>query len=422
MLLSILIFSFYLILFSWIITRISFFKSSGLSGYWLIFLFIAKIVAGAVYAWFYLQPGRIETSDTWRYFNESLAETDWLLRDPAGFFSDIFRHGYQSAGSLFEGENSYWNNLKTNIIIKLLAVCNVFTLKTYFANLVIFNFIFLFGPVALYKLAACKLQSKTPKLVLIATIFFIPSFLFWCSGVHKDGLIFTCLTLIIIFVYDQFNLRKVNIGKVVIAISSFLLLFFLRNFMAILLLPALLVWLLAAKFPRKGVLFAAIVYGAGLGLFFISSRIGLPDFPSYVIEKQGEFKQLEGGSQIVVPALENTIGSFVRFFPTAVDIAFLRPHPSEIQNASYIPAVAENFLLLMILLVAVVRHRKTVDNQLRAFHLFCICFSVSFLLLAGYTVTFSGAVVRYKASVLPLLFLPVIQGVDFWSRRDKSKD
>lgn len=422
MLPSILIFSFYLILFSWVITRIPFFRNSGLSGYWLIFLFFTKIAAGAVYAWFYLQPGRFETSDTWRYFNESLTETDWLLRDPGGFFSDIFRHGYASAGGLFEGENSYWNNLKTNIIIKLLAVCNVFTFKTYFSNLVIFNFIFLFGPVALYKLVAQKLKSKTPKLILIATIFFIPSFLFWCSGIHKDGLIFTCLILITIFTYDQYSLRKVNIRKALIALVCLLLLFFLRNFMAILLLPALLVWLLAVRFPRKGALFALIVYGIGLALFFISSQASFPDFPAYVIEKQAEFKQLEGGSQIAVPALQNTMVSFVRFFPTAVDIAFLRPHPSEINNLSYIPAVAENILLVVFLLIAIIRHKKAENDQLRAFYLFCICFSVSFLLIAGYTVTFSGAVMRYKASVLPLFFLPIIQGIDFFSKRSNRED
>jgi len=126
-------------------------------------------------------------SDTWRYFNESLKETDWLLRQPAAFVKDIFSSGYNAQSNLFTGKNSYWNDLKSNVIIKLMAVMNVFTLRHYYANVVLFNFLFFFGPVALYRVAIKKFTAN--KFFLIAAVFCIPSFLFWCSGAHKDGFI-----------------------------------------------------------------------------------------------------------------------------------------------------------------------------------------------------------------------------------------
>ncbi len=413
MLLSGLIFTFYLVLFCWLITTIPFFRRSGLSKHWLIILFIIKILAGAGYAWFYLQPGNYETSDTWRYFKLSLEETDWLMRDPAGFFSDLFHNGYAASGGLFAGEDSYWNDLKTNMIIKLLAICNLFSFKNYFTNIILFNFLFFFGPVALYRLVRQKLRSQTPKPVLIAVIFLIPSFLFWCSGVHKDGLIFSCLTLILYLSQEMYQQRKISFGKIVLAALLLLLLFSFRNFMAILLLPAILVWILILRFPKKAVLMAVSIYGTGILIFFLSPLIGLPDFPAFIVEKQNEFKQLEGTSQIAVPELENNVRSFLEFLPSAIDIGFLRPHPTEIDNKSYLPAVAENLMLTLIAIFFLLKTRQSTPKDLAAFNWFCLCFAISFLILAGYTVTFTGAIVRYRAVVLPLLFLPLVNGVSF---------
>src|SRR5690242_10670773 len=117
---TIIVFIFYVAFFNWLITSIPFIKKSGLLFSWIVCLFSLKLMAGLIYAWFYLQPAYYETSDTWNYFNASKAETDWLLKDPIGFFRDIFTYGYQNSGNLFMHTNSYWNDLKNTSVIKLL--------------------------------------------------------------------------------------------------------------------------------------------------------------------------------------------------------------------------------------------------------------------------------------------------------------
>src|SRR5207253_1683986 len=112
-----------------------------------------------------------------------------------------FTNGYEQTGNLFLHSNSYWNDLKSNVIIKFLALCNVVTFKNYFADIVLFNFMFFFGPVALYRLV--KQLFPINKQLLIVSVFLIPSFLFWCSGIHKDGIIFTCIALISFHFYRQ---------------------------------------------------------------------------------------------------------------------------------------------------------------------------------------------------------------------------
>ena len=113
-----------------------------------------------------------------------------------------------------------------------------------------------------------------------------------------------------------------------------------------------------------------------------------------------------------MPALENSFTSYIKFLPTAVDIAFFRPHITEINNKSYIPAAAEVLCLWLFAAGSLFIRKKSNNGPgQKAFIFFCICFAVSFLLLAGYTITFSGAIVRYRAVVLPFLFIPVVVGL-----------
>lgn len=405
---ALVIFIGYLVLFSWLVTRTRFFTKSGLYKAVLIGLFVLKVCAGVVYAWFYSLPQYIAGSDTWRFFEASKIETDFLLTKPFGFFADIFHYGYRDAGNIFNGQNSYWNDLKSNIVIKLLAICNVFTLKNYYANIIIFNYVFMFGPVAFYRVMQPAFKNK--RIQQVATIFLLPSFIFWCSGVHKDGLIFLALALLIFYFNQLLNSNRLHVKPLIICACCFVLLFALRNVTCMLLLPALLTWFLCVKFPRRKALCIAGIYGICIVLFFATSYITPAiNLPQYAAEKQQEFIILQGGSQIKVKPLQPTFIGFIQFLPTALDIALLRPHLSEMRNLSYIPAIAELFLLWFLTgLFLFSKKNYPADDKHIAMIIFCLCFTFSYLLLNGYIVTFSGAIVRYKSIVLPLLFCPLI--------------
>ncbi len=105
------------------------------------------------------------------------------------------------------------------------------------------------------------------------------------------------------------------------------------TFVLLLLLPAVITWYLCNRYQKKQFAIAASVYGVALMLFFISPAISHTiDFPAYILNKQNEFKALGGNSQLLLPVLAPNLAGFVKFFPYAFDIAFLRPHPTEITN------------------------------------------------------------------------------------------
>lgn len=392
------LFLLYLFLCILAISRIPFFTKAGLSKWVLPLLFIIKIGAGFAYAFFYKQQRYYQGSDTWRFYRQSLEETKWLKFDPWAFTKDLFTHGYSRTGNVFSGHDSYWNDLKSNIPIKLLAVMNVITFNSYYVAIVLFNMLFFFGLVALYRIMAS--EWKTDWKIPVIAIFLLPSTLFWCSGIHKDGLLLSASGLAIFFFYKMIK-DGVTVGRMLLVVTFVVIIFLLRSYVALALLPALLAWWISYKVPANKWKIWTGIYTAGIVLFFLAPLIvPTADFPGFIVNKQQEFKQLEGGSALEVVNLEPNFISFLRYLPSALDIAFLRPAPSEIKNLSYLPAILENAAIIFLVIYCIINYRRI---RFSPTALFLLLFAISFLMVAGYTITFSGAIVRYRSFALPFL-------------------
>ena len=407
------LFIFYLLLCATLIIKLKFFKNSGLTPQWLCLFFVVKILAGVAFGLFYKQPRYFATADTWRFYKQSLIEKDWLLHNPVQFGKDLFTYGYSNSGNVFSGNNSYWNDLKSNLIIKLLAVCNVLTNNSYFTNIILFNFLFLFGLVALLRVAQQELTL--PKWVLILAIFFIPGTLFWCSGIHKDGLILSATGLAIFWFYKIITSTTIHLKWVSGLFLSICLVLVFRSYVALALLPAMFSWWLTMRLKRNLLLVFGSVYFVGIALFFCSPFISSAvNFPEFLATKQHEFLLLSGGSALPVKSLEGNLTSFLKYMPTALDIAFLRPHVYEAKNVATLSALFELWMIGLLIIMAFIFPLKKQSNPFTFFLLF---FGLSLLIIAGYTVTLTGALVRYRSFVLPFIVLPILTFINFKATR-----
>src|SRR5207248_8235882 len=141
----------------------------------------------------------------WAYHYESLKEVSLLKTHPLDFFSDLFHNNYENGYSrFFSSENSWWNDLKGNFFIKILAFFNLLSFNSYYINVIFYSFLSLFGPIALFRVMADVYPAK--KIAVLLATFLIPSFLYWTSGLHKEGLIFTGLALVCFHFY--FGLKE----------------------------------------------------------------------------------------------------------------------------------------------------------------------------------------------------------------------
>ncbi len=373
-------------------------------------IFIIKIIAGFAFALFYKLPQYYATADTWRFYHLSLTETDWLLNDPLSFIKDLFSYGYDETGNIFSGSNSYWNDLKSNVLVKLIAVLNVITNKSYYTLIIFFNYFFLLGLVGLYRVFT--VYSSNRKVLLLIGIFFIPSTLFWCSGVHKDGFILSFTGLIIFFFSKVLNNKKYNLKAWIIIVTSLVVIFSLRNYVAFILIPALFCWWYSNKLPKATPWIFTLVYLMGIFLFFfLPTLVPTLNFPFFLANKQQEFLALSGGSAIYTNALQPNAFSFFKYLPTAIDMAFLRPHLTEGKGIAALLAFFETASAIIIFITYLIFPFKLkIPNP---FFWFLIIFGLSILIIAGYTITFSGAIVRYRSFILPFIITPLLLMIDY---------
>ena len=407
-----LLFALYLIVFAWLITKIKFFTRTGLSASQLVIVFLLKVMAGILYGWtgiYFIDM--IQMLDTWMYHKESLVEYQLLLSDPKLFVTSFFHSGYEFGygGSFFSTENSWWGNMPVNFLIKVLGVINFLSGGNYYINVVFYSFFTFWGPIALYR--EKKDAYPYSRVAVIIATFLLPSFIYWTSGIHKDGVLFTGIALVVYHFYFGLKESRFGIKRILVMLLGLLLILAIRNFVLVMLLPALFAWWLATKNVLKPFYTFVLVY-AFYALLFFTTKYMHPtlNFPAIVVAKQQQFLQLNGNSAVPTKILEPTIGSFITAAPNAISTSVLRPNIFDVGHFLSLAAVIENLFFLLLFVVFLLWHRKTSPNP---FGLFCLFFAFSLLLTIGYTVHFLGATVRYRSVVLPFLIIPMCAVIDW---------
>ncbi len=396
---GILYFTGFSFLFRWLNRR----KGKPADERWLIAAFVAKLAAGFAYGYVYAHY--FPVSDSWVYFKESLAEYQNLLTRPSAFFSTGIT--FNNLTDFFStADDAPWSNTGENLLIKLLAVFNVLSGGNYYINVIFFNALSFWGLYLIYFVAKRHIQKNG--LLIFCIVFFLPSCLFWNSGIDKDGLIVFFTGTLIYTVHYCITVKQTAM-QLVMCVLSFVFIFLLRNINALILLPAIAAWWISVKVvPARPYLAYLIIYSACIVFFFLS--LSFPskfNLPLKLAEKQHQFLTLEANTVLPLTPLKPTIKSYAEVLPQAVNHVFLRPYITEIKSPFHLMAFGEMILIITIILLAVLWGGKHMLRQLlQPFCLFLIMVSLGGLLITGYTVPFTGAIVRYKALYIVLLLLP----------------
>lgn len=226
---------FYALLFIFLIYRMNFFAVGGISKKKLVGLFILKLLAGfalwGIYN-FYYSSGDFNT-----YFSDSKILVRSILGTPHKHFSQAWNGNF--------GDVLYGNS---RFIIIVNAIIQLFSFGNFFVHLIFFNFFSFIGLTALYKVFAKHFPQK--KLALIIGIYFIPSVLFWSSGVLKEGLLIGALGLFIYF-SDFGLLKKHSCKNGFYILFFFIALCFIKMYVAFILIPLIITNIIISKTSSK---------------------------------------------------------------------------------------------------------------------------------------------------------------------------
>lgn len=406
-----LLFAIYLFAFCLLIRRIPFVRKTGLSNAAITIFFLVKVAVSVIVTFVYLNYTK--DSDIEVFHNFGLLEQNLLLTDPKEWVQNFFRAGYSTGyAGFFASKNSYWNNLSPNIIIKMLSLFNFISAKNLYINTLFFNFLVFLAPAALYRVFIHAFSPWRPALAFC--LFLLPSALIYTSIVHKDGLAFLAISMVIYHFY--FSLQRVfSLKSAIVALFFLLLVLALRNYVFLALLPAVFCWLMAAKRPRTAFFIFGGVYALLTIVIFTSPWLLPIDLMKVLTTRREVFNEISIDASTVLSAnsLEPTFSSFLAHLPRAVGNTFFRPQIFESISLLYLPFTIE--VVIFELGILLVIFFKKQNDRGRPLSLFLIFFCTSVLLIVGYTIPVLGAIVRYR-SIYEVILMSLMASEIDWRR------
>jgi hypothetical protein len=382
-----------------IIQRVPLVAHCGLNKKTLVVLFTVKLLGGLVY--YYVMMTRFYGGDCHAlYLETSLAiKTD----EPIQLLRRVFTEWseFRLDENVFSTHNSKsWTDIGRQLHFRFNLLCNIATGSREIVNIVPYCTVFFVGSVALYRAFQSSFSKREP--LFLMAIFLIPSVWLWCSGMHKDGFV---LSFIGLMQYEYSKTQRSTSRKPWLKFCLYgLLACAMRYNIAVGLVPCMLLMVITRLLPGISV---RKIFAMGLTLyavifFGISTIFPRINPVQQVCQKQIEFYQLDGGSELDHIALKPSVSSFVANLPIALNHVLLRPYPSEIVDAMYGISAFETYVITILIIICLwlLDGRKTDHAMIQ----FALCCSAVLYLLIGYIVPFHGAFIRYRSEYLPLIF------------------
>ena len=268
-------------------------------------VFLLKVGFGFVLVWIYTRyyPDR-KTADIFKYYDDAAVLFSAFdngnygdyLRMLSGIANDspYFDTTYYTKMDHWYRQYDFGTYNDNHTIIRFNALVMLFSFGSFLTHTVFMCFISLWGLTALYRAFSGYLAGKTK--ALFASVFLLPSVLFWGSGVLKEGILLFALGFLVYSVLQLFiHKRNLPVNALMLVVSVFLLLIN-KQYLLAAAAPALLCFLLVEKFSiAKPFLFYLAVYTLGFAAVYSISLTRERDLAETLALKQRDFNALSKG-------------------------------------------------------------------------------------------------------------------------------
>ena len=392
-----LLFSLYLIVFSWFLYRSDLEDQTSISNcFWCLF-FLLKVGFACFYGWWYAQIP-VDKADTWWFFSEALKQKKILTSDPIQFILYPYQSFNVSEGNYLD-HTGFWNDLKSHVLIQLIALLQFFSADNYYVTAVLFSAIGFWGSYWLIRTYQHVVKRQIHWLEA-SMLVGLPSTLFWTSGIHRDAILFLCLTALLWQLVQYYQSpqpkRWLFVALLLIPIAVF------RNYWLFLLIPPSLIWLCCTPRLKSALPTALTLTALAMLALFIFS----PALQQGIIESRTELLHLQGQSKLMDLRIEISSMSFLQHLIPAWTLFYFMPLAVPIKGLMVLLPYLEQFFLLVLLLIIAIQYRKESLDAATAHFLFLLLIVIIMAgLLIGLTIPYAGAMVRYRAPFITLMIL-----------------
>jgi len=285
------------------IYKTSFFKTNSIHKFAMPFFFSLKVIAGVVLYYIYTNYYKDKaTGDVNKYFDDATEIYKALDGNVKDYFKILFNIDCNTPQIIkylskinhwdLKSEGNFFVNDARTVIRFNLLLLPISGSYYYFHSLVLNLFSFI-GAVYIYNVFCAENHER--KVINSVLCFLIPSVLFWCSGVLKEGLLLFFLGLAIKAIHQLLitNESKKIINFLILCFAMFGILL-TKFYVAFALLPAI-IFLLLNKFQfLKNWRSALLIFLLG-GVFLYSENPLTKIFKEKLIFKQKEFVNVARG-------------------------------------------------------------------------------------------------------------------------------
>ena len=386
---------FYCALVCFCISRLKFFKNSGIKIQWWCAAFLMKVAVGILYGYIHSQSSA--GGDTWCFFRQGMRIHSFIARfGVSDYLKMVFLpcrepiyHGLERWSNDF-----HYGDESNYLLVRFHALAALISFGYYNVHVVFYNLISFAGVALLYSSFRKELGEKAGW-VLIA-LCCIPGIAFWTSGMHKDGMALLGIALLF---FSVMNPRKSFFLNSLIALGGIALLLIVRPYIVFLFIPFMAVYYFFGK-EKKHLLWYYLTSAVLFFVFLLSLNSIIPGFSllERIVWWQQEFCKLVSTSNtLYIPPLHANIVSFLSVLPYAFDHSLLRPYFWDSKNVFQIISSVHDLLLLIIFIVVVI---YSIRKKNKPSHLFYLSkgYVITLYGLLGLIVPNLGALVRYKST------------------------
>lgn len=388
---------------------------------------------GLVY-FFYYNGG-----DTTNYFQTSSAYANLIFKDQSDFWLGWFGSAKEYIFHFDDttGYPVYWQkDHHSFFVVRLLIPIVTLGFHSYFSTAVLVACITYGGLWKLYQ--TFLLEFPDLKREFAIACLFVPSCVFWGSGLMKDSFTLSAVGWFTYAFYHFFikKQRKLSYG-IFLLISSFIILA-IKPYIFFALLPGAILWLsnnMVKKINHGFIRFLAtpfILSLGGLAGFLSLEKMGdnlgqykLDNVLDKAVVTQKDMKaEYYGGKTYDIGDFDASLSGIASKAPIAIFSGIFRPGIWDVRNAVMLVSSLENTYLLILTLFLLFKLKFfgffTLIRK-NPMLLFCMLFSLFFAFSVGLTVANFGSLVRLRIPELPFFVAGIFMLRHLYERQSGIK-
>lgn len=210
--------------------------------------------------------------------------------------------------------------------------------------------------------------------------------------------------------------------KIIYLLLSFVTILFIRNFIAVILLPCAITWVIVDYYKLSAIKTFAALFVAGIVGTILLQQFSPKINPLLtVVKKQQAFFALgKANTDYKMDSLQPTIKSFTEQAPSALRHSFLSPYPNEFHNF-YLNLFSLEMMTYWVLFLLMLFNPNKIKYSKQEFIVFGVAFTFLIFLFTGYITPAAGALIRYRSIYFPFIITPILCNINWGSLFDKAR-